>query len=126
MMTTGLKGRVPATPKGFLKAFLLCSSIGITFYMMYVYNSPKNNTTVVYYVPSDFAGKCYHIYYNHEGEPPLTPEKSEDGYKVVVKFPFDGKLLTSSDDETFPRLGWYKVHAYFIDEESNVIGEMRM
>ena len=109
------------------RILLICSLVIVLFisaYLIYDYNSPRNNTTIVYYVPSDLEGKCYYIYYNQEGEPPLIPEKVKGKYELTIKYPSDGKLLTSSDGETIPELGRYKVKAFSINEDGVVIEEI--
>lgn len=112
------------TSKKFLKVCLITFIFCFSFYLIYAYNSPRNNTTIIYYVPSDFEGKCYRIYYNQEGEPPLTPKKVKGKFELTIKFLPDGKLLTSSNGRTLPDIGWYKVKAYIINDDGVVLGEI--
>lgn len=82
----------------------------IVLVILLIANRDTSKETVIYHVPDGFKG-CMTIYYSQKGHESLELVDN----KIIIDIPKDGKVVTSTSEKEFNKIGWHKTEAYYVD-----------
>ncbi|MFC4409638.1 DUF6843 domain-containing protein [Chungangia koreensis] len=92
--------------------------IGVLLIVL-IANIDTSKETVIYHVPEGFKG-CMTIYFSQKGYEPLDMKDNE----IIIDIPKDGKVITSTSQEDFNKIGWHKTEAYYLNNSGERIMEI--
>ena len=91
------------------KRWIVIVLIGVILIVV-IANIDTSKETVIYHVPEGFKG-CMTIYFSQKGHEPLDMIDNE----IIIDIPKDGKVITSTSQEDFNKIGWHKTEAYYLN-----------
>ncbi|WP_394190103.1 DUF6843 domain-containing protein [Paenisporosarcina quisquiliarum] len=101
------------------KNICILISIVLSLILIWWLIKPNNDTTIVYHLPKGFKG-CIDIYFNEPNKKEL--EIIDDTLLLIV--PENGSISTSSSYDLIMDLGWYKIKAFYIDNDGKRVSEI--
>lgn len=81
--------------------------------ILFIANIDTPKETVIYHVPEGFKG-CMTIYFSQKGHDPIDMKDNE----IIIDIPKDGKVVTSTSQKDFIKIGWHKTEAYYLDNSA--------
>ena len=91
------------------KRWIAIVLIGVVLIVL-IANIDTSKETVIYHVPEGFKG-CMTIYYSQKGHETLDMKDNE----IIIDIPKDGKVITSTSEKDFNKIGWHKTKAYYVN-----------
>lgn len=82
----------------------------VVLLIVLIANIDTSKEMVIYHVPEGFKG-CMTIYYSQKGHETLDMMDNE----IIIVIPKDGKVITSTSEKYFNKIGWHKTEAYYVN-----------